>query len=283
MHLSRLNIDVGTDPTREQPGRIWLRNLYHVHQRLCMAFPSSERKSDDERFLKPFKPDDFGKGQVHVARAEGAGFLFRIDPRPGGRVVIVVQSAVTPDWDYSFHNAGYLLAAPPEVKDFDPCFTKDQQLRFLIRANLSKKIKTSAAGVDLTKKGKGLDKSGRLRMQSKRVALTWEKGQNPEDVIRAWFVAEGKRGFDVNTFHATQIGWGNGRRPARGPEGENANSADRLKFRSALLEGTLTVTGADIFKETVVHGIGHGKAFGFGLLSVAPVHVVIPAQAGMRE
>lgn len=271
MYLSRLYIDIGNDPTRERPGRLWLRNLYHVHQRLCMAFPSAERMSDDQHFLKPFKPEDFGKGQVHVERAEGAGFLFRIDPHPDGRVVILVQSAAEPNWDYAFQNAGYLLAAPPEVKEFNPNFNSGQQLRFRIRANLSKKKKTSATGVDLTKRGMGTDKMGRPKQQSKRVALTWAQGQNPEDVIRDWFARQGKRGFDVNIFRASQIGWGNGYRPTHGPEGESANSADRLKFRSALLEGTLTVTNVDTFKETVVRGIGSGKAFGFGLLSVAPI------------
>ena len=84
MYLSALLVDVGTDPDRPRPGRLWLRNLYRVHQRLCMAFPSAARKPDDPHFLKPFKPQDFGTSkpkQVHVARRTDAGFLFRIDPQ----------------------------------------------------------------------------------------------------------------------------------------------------------------------------------------------------------
>src|SRR3990170_2178685 len=111
MYLSCLLIDLGGNPDRPRPGRLWLRNLYHVHQRLCMAFPSASRTSDDPDYLKPFKPEDFGREQVHVPRGSDAGFLFRIDPRSGGRVVILVQSAVKPDWDYAFRNAAHLLAA----------------------------------------------------------------------------------------------------------------------------------------------------------------------------
>ncbi|TRZ48108.1 hypothetical protein D4S03_10330, partial [bacterium] len=107
MHLSSLLIDVGDNPDRPRPGRLWLRNLYHVHQRLCMAFPSASRKSEDAHFLQPFQPKDFGDQQVHVERQADSGFLFRIDfpvqpyqrweePRPGGRAVILVQSAVRP-------------------------------------------------------------------------------------------------------------------------------------------------------------------------------------------
>ena len=61
MFLSCLFIDVGANPDRPRPGRMWLRNLYHVHQRLCMAFPSAPRISEDPGFLKPFKPEDFAK------------------------------------------------------------------------------------------------------------------------------------------------------------------------------------------------------------------------------
>ena len=69
MYLSILLINAGSNPDRPRPGRLWLRNLYYVHQRLCMAFPSAYRKNNDEHFLKRFKPEDFGNGQVHVARA----------------------------------------------------------------------------------------------------------------------------------------------------------------------------------------------------------------------
>ncbi len=142
VYLSRLTIDVGSDATRERPGRLWLRNLYHVHQRLCMAFPSAERTSDDKHFLKPFNPDDFGKDQVHVKRADDSGFLFRIDPGPAGRAVILVQSAVKPDWDYAFQNARFLLAAPPEAKVYEPAFAAGQRFRFRLLANPTKKIGT---------------------------------------------------------------------------------------------------------------------------------------------
>jgi CRISPR system Cascade subunit CasE len=272
MYLSNLLIDVGDNPDRPRPGRLWLRNLYHVHQRLCMAFPYASRKANDAEFLKPFHPEDFGSGQVHVTRAENSGFLFRIDSQSGGRAVILVQSAVKPDWDYAFHNAGYLLAAPPQIRPFDPCFSEGQQLRFRIRANLSKKIKRSTGGVDLTKAREGRDRMGRMKAQSKRVALTWDKGRNPQDAIREWFAAKGSQGgFRLEAFRALQIGWVAGNRPSSGAPGLGCDSpGHHMKFRCALLEGTLTVTNEAKFRETILRGIGHGKAFGLGLLSVSP-------------
>ncbi len=78
MYLSCLLVDVGENPDRPRPGRLWLRNLYHVHQRLCMAFPSGGKGPDDPHFLKPFRLEDFA-GQVHVQRTGDAGFLFMVE------------------------------------------------------------------------------------------------------------------------------------------------------------------------------------------------------------
>ena len=44
-----------------------------------------------------------------------------------------------------------------------------------------------------------------------------------------------------------------------------------MTHSSVLFDGLLRVTDTDAFLRTLVRGIGPGKAFGFGLLSVAPV------------
>jgi CRISPR system Cascade subunit CasE len=43
-----------------------------------------------------------------------------------------------------------------------------------------------------------------------------------------------------------------------------------MSFRSVRFEGHLTVTDETAFAETLSSGVGSGKAFGFGLLSIAP-------------
>ena len=243
MYLSFLLIDVGTNPDRPRPGRIWLRNRYRVHQRLCMAFPSATRAAGDPQFLKPFKPDDFAAQQVHVARKADAGFLFRVDPQLGGRVVILVQSALKPDWDYAFHNAGYLLAAPPEAKPFDPDVAKGQKLRFRLVANPTRKIDTKS-GPD-----------GRRR-NGKRVPVNY-------DELGEWLTRRAERGgFSVDEDSlAVQPGYVYVNKKRNG---------DGQRLRSARYDGVLEVTDPARFRETLGRGIGPGKGFGFGLLSVAP-------------
>jgi len=254
MYLSCLLIDLGGNPDRPRPGRLWLRNLYHVHQRLCMAFPSADRKSGDKDFLKPFQPVDFGNGHVRVNRTADSGFLFRIDPLPGGRAAILVQSAMKPDWGYAFHNAGYLLAVCPEVKSFDSDFTKGRRLRFCLVANPIRRLSRNSP--DIKKESIG-----------KRVPV-------PTDQLLGWLSRKADvSGFSIDKDSTdVQPGFIYCKRPENRQEGDRKDKReDTGRRRSVRFEGVLAVTDPVRFHETLVCGIGAGKAFGFGLLSVAPV------------
>ena len=257
MYLSRLLIDVGEDPDRPRPGRLWLRKLYRVHQRLCMAFPSASRKSSDADFLKPFKPEDFEQ-QVHVARGAEAGFLFRLDPLPGDGVAILVQSALKPDWEYAFHNAGHLLVreAPPHVKPFDPSFAAGQLLQFRLRANPTKK-KLSENRPD--------------RKNGKRVGLY------KEDEQRDWLDRKGQDGgFRVVSCHVIPEGKTHSTKPddeSRRTQGAKTEDEKperkKMPLLSVRFDGVLQVTDPEALLQTLRGGIGSAKAFGFGLLSLA--------------
>ncbi len=258
MFLSFLLINVGDNPDRPRPGRIWLRNLYHVHQRLCMAFPSPPRISEDPGFLKPFKPEDFGKNQVHVKREADSGFLFRIDPQPGGRAVILVHSAVRPDWEYAFQNARHLLIAPAEVKPSDHSFQKGQRLRFRLVANPTKKIGTiSKSERQSCTREELIEKKGR---HGKRVPV---RNDQFLDWLADWCIRPDEpSGFSINKGSTViQPGY---IYVNKGGNGEGH------RLRSVRYEGILEVTDPDKFRSTLLRGIGPGKAFGFGLLSVAP-------------
>lgn len=260
MYMSHLLINVGENPDRPRPGRLWLRNIYHVHQRLCMAFPSDLRKKRDPEFLAPYAPGDFPEQhrladkkvtkvdqavlkQVHSERGCDSGFLFRIDPLPGGRAMILIQSAIEPDWDYAFHNAGYLLTAPPEVKSFDPGFTKEQRLQFRLVANPTRRLSKNSP--DAKKESIG-----------KRVPV-------PTDKLNEWLARHAETaGFEIDEKSITV---------RQGYIYMNKSRDDKgQRLRSARYEGILEVTDPAMFKMGLIRGIGPGKAFGFGLLSVAP-------------
>lgn len=267
MYLSSLLIDVGDNPDRPRPGRLWLRNLYHVHQRLCMAFPSASRKSTDADFLKPFRPEELDTNQVHVKRQADAGFLFRIDPLPGGRAVILVQSAARPDWDYAFRNAGYLLVAC-EVRLFNLDFQMGQNLRFRLVANPTKRLSRNsleADGQPINEKWVGKRVPVRNDQLFEWLARQTEpKDRDGQKIIPGFSVKEDYTNIQPGYIYVNK----------------KKNQDDRgQRLRSVRYHGILQVTDPDGLRQTIIQGIGPGKAFGFGLLSLAPCQNPLTGEA----
>jgi CRISPR system Cascade subunit CasE len=284
MYVSTLLINVGDDPDRPRPGRLWLRNLYRVHQRLCMAFPSAPRKSADRDFLAPYDPSDFPEDryladgtpsevpadvlrQVHTKRNDKSGFLFRIDPQPGGRVTIVVLSSLLPNWDYAFGltpgridprtgrplgNAGYLLAAhPSEPRRLRVEIVPGALFRFALVANPVFRARARSPGSD----GKCID----AKWVGKRVPVTGD-----ESSLRNWLERRAVRaGFNLKEVTLIHRGFVYVNRTREAAGGK--------RLRSARYEGTLEITDPEKFRAALSCGIGPAKAFGFGLLSIAPV------------
>ncbi|MDO8586862.1 MAG: type I-E CRISPR-associated protein Cas6/Cse3/CasE [Armatimonadota bacterium] len=266
MYLSNLLIDTGSNPDRPRPGRLWLRNLYHVHQRLCMAFPSNPRKQRDPHFLAPYAPDDFPElrhvadrkkteidpqilTDVHTPRTADAGFLFRVDLLQGGRNMIVVQSALEPDWDYAFHNAGYLLAAPPELKVYDPRFSEGDRLSFRLLANPTRRLSRHSLRED----GQPIE----AKDIGKRVPVR-------DDRLSDWLTRQGESsGFVVDKDDIVV-------RPGYVYVNKKGNGQGE-RLRSVRYDGIFTVTNPHKLQTTLVQGVGSAKGFGFGLLSIAPL------------
>ena len=242
MFLSLLNVNVGSDPDRERPGRQWLRNVYHVHQRLWMAFPDAKRLADDPYFLGPWGGPP---NQAPTPKRSDSGFLFRVER--DGEPRILVQSAQKPNWEYAFQNAPYLLSEK-QVLEFDLAARRDQALRFRILANPTKKIET------LTKEQRHAKTPKR---HGKRVPV-----EPTEESSRKWLERRAK-GFRLIRLTSIQPGYVYMNKTPDAGKGQ--------QLRSVLFEGVLEVTEPDLFRNTLIHGIGPAKAFGFGLLSVAPV------------
>jgi CRISPR system Cascade subunit CasE len=244
-----------------------------------MAFPSRARQDRDPDFLAPYQPGDFPEQrhladkkmteiepdvlkQVHSPRSPEAGFLFRIDPGPDGRAVILVQSAAEPNWCYAFHNAGYFLAAPPEIKPFEPHVTNGQRLWFCLTANPTRRLSKQSRERD----GKPVEKWANKNGKGKRIPV-------PHDQLLDWlsdwrFRREGWKhdepsGFSIDKDRTTvQAGY---------VYVKKTRDGNGQRLFSVRYEGILQVTDPDEFRNTLLRGIGPGKAFGFGLLSVAAV------------
>jgi hypothetical protein len=300
MYHSHLLINVGDNPDRPDWGitRRWLRNLYRVHQRLCMAFPSEVPASEKERieaYCAPFSgtgltdlrelPGEPDTAEAHHVRSNEAGFLFRIDypvdhKRGVRRPVIIVQSAgkEPPDWYRAFGldkdavnnrgrpigNASLLLAGPPQTREVSlslddktlrlECPEKPEQdfevcsgdpVRFRLRANPTRKVQ-----------------DGPPNGRRKRIKPTLEDHAD-------WLAGKLADAADCPICMEKFVtGWDYGWRTKYEPQ-----PGQRMQWWSVLFEGMFRVGDVKVLKNLLESGIGSAKAFGFGLLSIAPVRI----------
>jgi CRISPR system Cascade subunit CasE len=229
MYLSRLVLN-----PRDPRVRRDLANCQELHRTLLCAFP------------------DGVAGDGVGARAQ-YGLLYRTeqDPRTGD-VQVLVQSAVEPDWRRL--PAAYARSwACKEIGGVVEGVTVGTRLRFRLRANPTRRI------------GR-VRHPGDERLLGKRVELAREADQ------LEWLARKGSMGgFRLLTVRARP----DVPRVQAAPEGkvtgwrQRSEGADRLTFGSVLFEGELEVMDVPAFRTTLQQGIGAGKAYGFGLLSIA--------------
>lgn len=234
LFLSRLMLDLHSRQVRYE-----LTQPYEMHRTLMRAFPQAVSKQTGAR------------AQFDV--------LFRADVNETcQRVTVIVQSAAQPDW--SELPREYVVDSP-ESKPFDPPFTVGQRLRFRLRANPTKKIESASK----TERLAGVKKNGKrigLFQENELVAWLLDKGQHGGFTIPGkWREENGVRIPDFR-MEVIREGW-----VRCGKEGHRDGEIFAVR-----IDGLLTVTDPVVFRQTLAQGIGPAKAFGFGLLSIAPVH-----------
>ncbi len=156
-----------------------------------------------------------------------------------GLASVLVQSQVPPDWS-RLRTATDYLTKEPEWKELDPRFQAGQQLLFRLRANPT------------------------VKRDGKRHA--WLREEDQVAWLRRKACGEGKNskpaGFRILSPRVVPEGVRFGRKT----EGTRRYE---LSWFSVLFEGVLEVTDPEQLKVTLAEGIGSGKGFRFGLLSLA--------------
>lgn len=179
------------------------------------------------------------------ARAR-SGMLFRVEAGGYGSLpMIIVQSELEPNW--SALPQGYLVGATdnPASKRIDHLFDAVEAgmvLRFRLRANPTRRIWDAET------------------QRSKRVGLYVTDAQY--EWLKRKTVQAGFRLFPSSAdpeVPAIRI---------RGDDVATARHAKHLRFHSVTFDGHLVVADPERFREALRKGIGSGKAYGFGLLSI---------------
>jgi CRISPR system Cascade subunit CasE len=158
--------------------------------------------------------------------------LFRQEP---DSEVVLVQSELQPDW--SKLPADYLEAGiTPGIKEFVPHPQKlpsGQVLQFRLRANPSKRDSQTKKTIGFYRRDE---------------QLAWLERQ----AERNGFVL---RGVDVI--------------PSPNLFGQKGGGASPIRIVTALYQGVLEISDSQQFLQALQQGIGRGKSYGCGLLSVA--------------
>jgi CRISPR system Cascade subunit CasE len=148
-----------------------------------------------------------------------------------GHPRVLVQSLLPPQWAQLPAFPAYLIA-PPEVKPFAPVFATGGRFAFRLRANPT------------------------VKRQGRRLGLSHQEAQYE------WLQRKGEQnGFAVCSAAAG---------PPR-PTDCRAGEGRLAHFLGVTFEGLLQVTDPPRLARGLARGIGSGKAFGFGLLSLARV------------
>jgi CRISPR system Cascade subunit CasE len=191
-----------------------------------------------------------------------ADLLFRVDATDTGPVVLL-QTAMEPDWE-ALELAPRALRCPSQTKKYSLTFAKGQRLAFRL---LCQPAMRKSGQFGLKPNGKRMP-GPRRACRDDQQRLQWLRRKANDG------------GFDIETVGYTFVDWGN-TKPLQAKGGsptETHEQAKRRAFGSGVhqrlggvrFDGILVVTDPDKLRHAVRNGIGPQKAFGFGLLSLAP-------------
>lgn len=229
MYLSQLVLNIHDRQARQD-----LADCHCLHRTLLRAYPDGVASD--------------GAG----ARARSR-LLFRVDEDARtGAVSVLAQSQLAPSWERL--PAGYVRSsACKEIGGILAGITAHTRLRFRLRANVTKKIETKTSADGTRRNGRRVELHGEaariqwLERKATQHGFAVLRAREAPEVVNLQQIEEGKRrGF---------------RQTADGPR--------RIIFGSVLFEGELEVMDEGRFREALATGVGPGKAYGFGLLSVA--------------
>ncbi|MCK9520837.1 MAG: type I-E CRISPR-associated protein Cas6/Cse3/CasE [Dehalococcoidia bacterium] len=238
MYLSRLQLDF-----RSRVARRWLADCHDLHRGIMSAFPHVE---------------------TDAARA-ALGVLFRLEYQRDGGALVLVQSSARPDWSQAPAGAIAEVRGPKDITPLYAQLENERELRFRLRANPTRRVSKWAAAP-----GSNRERPEAQSAVGKRVELRGEAEQI------AWLARRGaeRDGFELLTVRAFPGGPGERAPAVRADPGGKLRSRRKsrdLTLASVTFQGALRVTDVDRFRRALAEGVGPGKAFGCGLLSVMPM------------
>ncbi|OIV39170.1 type I-E CRISPR-associated protein Cas6/Cse3/CasE [Mangrovactinospora gilvigrisea] len=279
MYLTRFRINTGRNEARRL-----LSSPQRLHGAVNMAFPDLPTRD-----------------------GTGPRVLWRLDAAPGGRTDLLISSPQRPDLTHLAEQAGWpslgqqgwttfaygefldslanndvwafrLTANPVHHirRDEDPVgaptkraahVTVRHQVGWLLKQQerggftiLPREL-GSPTGPPASYEGRPPTKAGGSATEAKSPAATAAIG---DDEPRDWE-------YQLIVHDRTPVRFG--RRPGSAPAKATARSRPDVQFARATFDGLLRITDLTAFHRTLTHGLGKAKAYGCGLMTLAPAPV----------
>jgi len=238
MYLSRIVLDA-----RSRSARSLLADCHALHRVIMSGFPAVDSEA---------------------ARA-ALGVLYRVEQMSEPPTIpVLVQSKVEPRW-MPETDAISGIEVPKPLDGLLERVRAGSRYRFRLRANPTRRVHGRATlEPDAESARQRAEKTG---SKGKRVELTREADQ----VV--WLERQAEAaGFAIVTSRLLPADRDISALLAAGASKmDGRRNGHKMTFGTVLFDGLLEVRDADRFREALVSGIGPGKAFGCGLLSIAPV------------
>ena len=239
LFLTRIELNPDSPDARRD-----VANPQELHRTLSRAFPAIK-----ERDIYPVNHP--------TTPRKGYNLLHRVEyDRRAGTTVLLVQSGIAPKWD-SLGNGYAKKIESKTLHERYSAIENGMQMIFRLHANPSKRVARSDSSAD----AKYLDKEKR-----RRVDIRDRQGRI------AWLERKGREcGFEILRLDVKEPVPLPGSAARGSVKFRRDRDSDQITIGSVLFEGILRVTDAESLRVALTFGVGPGKAYGFGLLSVAPI------------
>jgi len=225
-----------------------LGDVYELHRTLSTLFPNTTNKKS---FRKKFQ------------------ILYRIEELQDNRPpYLLIQSKTIPEWTKLLDKYPNYFKSTPKSKELKVLLNllrEGQTCIFRLKANPVKRPPPKRFG-----KGRYQGKTNRIPLQKEEELIKWLERKS----ITAGFKLKKFQTSNETSVYEVQIrNFPKARitTPYRYQKITGSKKQDILSFHSVLFDGHLQIIDIKEFKDTIINGIGPGKAFGFGLLSVYPL------------
>lgn len=198
--------------------------------------------------------------------------LWRLDTSTTHRPELLVLTQSPPSWEHLIERYGWAHAEEPQAvtRDYQPLLDQlalGREFRFRLRANPISSTRNPASPTTAQK-----DRLDRDRPRGVRIAA-----QNATDQT-TWLLDRLDRyGFEpvmVDDMPAVVV---TGRQ--RLDFTKRATGGRRITIVTATYDGTIRVTDSSRASHSLLDGVGGARAYGCGLITLAPVHQAVTAAA----